>query len=103
MARVLNLKKRKNGAVRTSILSMQPITSLFNRDVVLTAIVVIPASIVWVVSERMLPAIIVAGVIAALSFYSTAALRDGKFDVQPIVRLYRQARELIRSRTARRA
>lgn len=76
--------------------------NLIDRDVVLTAIVVIPASFAWIVTERTWIALFLAACIYVGMEYGYPAVRDRNFDIQPFIRFYNQMREMI-SRKVRRA
>ena len=77
---------------------MNTLKSLFDRDMLRTAVTVIPATALWIASEST---IIAAGVGAA-SFltleYGYPAYREGRLSVRPLVDMYTTVRDMIRSK-----
>lgn len=86
---------------QTSAVVMEKNTSLFKNDIVLAAISVIPASIVWVFTEHFYAAIALGAGIFLAAEYGYPALKNGTINTEPAFRFFSQLREMIRSRVAR--
>ena len=103
MARILDLKKGKETPHSASLFTMDTLRKYVDRDVILTAIVVIPASTIWITTNQTWLALLVGGVLYLCADYGYPMLRGQKIDVQPLVRLYNHVRGIVQSRIARRA
>jgi hypothetical protein len=86
-----------------SYVLMERMKPYFDRDVLQTATVVVPASAMWIITERLWAAIILGAVMYLISEYVYPALRTREFSFEPFVRLYNQLRAMIRSRKVSRA
>ncbi|HWO07116.1 MAG TPA: hypothetical protein VNM40_00875 [Candidatus Paceibacterota bacterium] len=105
MAHVLDLTHSNKDALAPSgAMHMEEQSdTLSARDVLITAAVVIPASVVWVVNERLLPAIAVATLVYATYAairYGVPLARSRTVHAAPLIRTYEHARGLMRTRTA---
>lgn len=110
MVNILDLASRsRNVDVEdtSAVTPMEPTEFLSPRDIVLTAAVVMPASFLWIVTERMWTALALGALVYLGTVYGYPWLRSREFDLQPLmratVRFYQQARALARFRDARRA
>jgi len=95
------VRPRKNVIDQTSTTMMDTFKSYFDNDVVLTAIVVVPASFAWIVTEKVWLGLAVAAVMYLAYEYGIPALRTGSLNVQPFIRLYTTVGDLIRSRSVK--
>jgi len=108
MANVLDLAKRNISAAQASeIVPMESNEFLSSRDIALTAAVMVPATAIWIMSERMWPAVALGSIIYLGIEYGYPAFRAQKFDFQPLIdsllRFYHNARTLVRFRNTSRA
>lgn len=104
MVNILDLTKRNEGAPQASpAIPMEQTDMLSPRDMALTAAVVMPASFVWVMLERILFAIALGAAIYLIIEFVYPALRARNFYIEQLGRLYAHLRTLVRSRTAKQA
>ena len=103
MARVLDLKNRNNRNDGTSVsVPMETLKSHLDRDVLLTAVVVMPACLAWIVTEKVWLALILAVAMYLAFDHGLPAVRRGSINFDSIIRLYENVREMVRSRIERR-
>lgn len=92
----------KEMIARASQVVMETLEKHFDKDVIVTAVVVIPATIVWIASESTLGAIGV-GALAYGAYTYGPSFVAAQIDAGVPQRIYAQTLAFVRSRFAKRA
>jgi hypothetical protein len=102
MARVLDLKIRKNSGASPSILNMEHNNEWY-RAAILVASSVLPGAVVWIFFDSLIAGVVLGAIAFVLVEFTLPALKNGELSVAHLLRTVTNIHESVRDRVLRRA